>query len=131
MSQSDYIKFKKTATKLSVDNRSVLNKESPVFNASDYLDFKQFNIENTVVDTNVTYNYIKSADRQIVFNMDKVVSSCPKFIVCTKTNTRPNRVPMSASYFTPTPQPLNWLKENALNNKRFTKCGCNTHLYKN
>jgi hypothetical protein len=130
MSQSDYIKFKKTATKLSVDNRSVLNKEPAVFSARDYTDFKQFNIENTIIDTSPTYNYIVPSGHQMIFKIDKVVSSCPTFLTCTKTNTRPNRVPMSAAYFTPVPQPLNWLQENALNNKRFTKCHCNTTLYK-
>lgn len=130
MSQSDYIKFKKTSTKLAIDNKLIGNKEPAVFDAGDYTDFKQFNIENTILDTSPTYNYIKPHGHQIVFKMDKVVSSCPAFAVCSKTNTRPNRIPMSAAYFTPTPVPLNWLQENALNNKRFTKCHCNSSLYK-
>lgn len=130
MSQSDYIKFKKTATKLSVDNRFLGNKEPAVFDAGNYTDFKQFNIENTILNTSPTYNYIKPSGHQIVFNMDKVVTSCPTFLTCNETNTRPNRVPMSASYFTPIPQPLNWLQENALKNKRFLDCGCKSAIYK-
>ena len=130
MSHSDYIKFKKTAAKLSIDNRSVLNKEPAVFGAGDYTDFKQFNIENTIIDTSPTYNYIKPSGHQIVFKMDKVVSSCPTFVTCKQTNTRPNRVPMSSVYFTPVAKPLNWLQENALNKKRFVDCGCDTTLYK-
>jgi len=130
MSQSDYIKFKKTATKLSVDNRSVGNKEPAVFDAGNYTDFKQFNIENTISNTSPTFNYIKPSGHQIVFNMDKVVTSCPTFLTCNETNTRPNRVPMSTAYYTPIPQPLNWLQENALNNKRFVDCRCKSSLYK-
>jgi hypothetical protein len=130
MSQSDYIKFKKTAAKLSIDNKLIGNKEPAVFGAGDYTDFKQFNIENTILDTSPTYNYIKPTGHQIVFKMDKVVSSCPTFVTCNETNTRLNRVPMSAAYFTPVAAPLNWKDSNALNNKRFVDCRCKSSLYK-
>ena len=130
MSQSDYIKFKRAATKLSIDNKSTGNKEAPVFESGDYIEFKQFNLENTILDSSPTYNYIVPAGRQIVFNMDKVVSSCPAFVVCSQTNTRPNRVPMSTSYFTPVPKPLNWKATNVLEKAQFQACGCNTTLYR-
>ena len=125
MSQSDYIRFKKTATKLALDNS-----ESPVFNVGDYIDFKQFSLENSITNTSPTYNYIVPSNRRVIFKMDKVVSSCPTFATCKNTNTRPNRIRMSASYFTPTPQPLNWKLTNIANNGRFLDCECNTSLYK-
>jgi hypothetical protein len=130
MSQSDYIKFKKTATKLRIDNTSINNKEPAVFVSSDYTDFKQFNLENTINDTSPTFNYIVQDGRHLVFGMDKVVSSCPTFVVCSNTNIRANRVPMSASRFTPTPPPLDWNSLNTLNKQRFLDCKCNTSLYR-
>lgn len=129
MSQSDYIKYKKISTKLAIDNKLIGNKEPPVFEAGDYTDFMQYNLENTIINTSPTYQYIVPSGHQIVFKMDKVVSSCPTFTVCKNTNTRPSRVPMSASYYAPTPQPLNWKLSNALDKKRFIDCSCNTSLY--
>jgi hypothetical protein len=130
MSQSDYIKFKKTATKISIDNRSINNKEPAVFESGNYTDFKQFNLENTINNTSPTFNYIVPTGHQIVFGMDKVVSSCPGFIDCIDTNVRPNRVPMSTSRFTPTPSRLNWNALNTLNKQRFLDCKCDTSLYR-
>lgn len=130
MSQSDYIKHKKTSTKLRVDNKSINNKEPHVFDSSDYIDFKQYHLENTINNTSPTFNYIVPSGHHLVFSMDKVVSNCPTFIDCNSTNLRPNRVPMSASRFTPTPPPLNWKKSNALKKQRFLDCSCNTSLYR-
>lgn len=130
MSQSDYIKYKKTSNKLRIDNTSINNKEPAVFVSSDYTDFKQFNLENTINDTSPTFNYIVQDGRHLVFGMDKVVSSCPTFVVCSNTNIRANRVPMSASRFTPTPQPLNWNDLNNLKKQRFLDCKCDTSLYR-
>lgn len=130
MSQSDYIKYKKTSTKLRIDNSSVNNKEPPVFGSSDYIDFKQYHLENTINDTSLTFNYIVQDGRHLVFGMDKVVSTCPNFIDCSNTNLRPNRVPMLSSQFTPTPRPLNWNDLNTLKKQRLLDCGCNTSLYR-
>jgi hypothetical protein len=130
MSQSDYIKYKKTSTKLRVDNKSINNKEPPVFVSSDYTDFKQYHLENTINNNRPTFNYIVQDGRHLVFGMDKVVSNCPTFIDCSNTNLRPNRVPMSASRFTPTPRPLNWNELNTLKKQRFLDCSCNTSLYR-
>jgi hypothetical protein len=130
MSQSDYIKYKKTSTKLRIDNSSVHNKEPPVFVSSDYTDFKQYHLENTINNTSPTFNYIVQDGRHLVFGMDKMVSNCPTFIDCMNTNLRANRVPMSDSRFTPTPRPLNWNELNTLKKERFLDCNCNTSLYR-
>jgi len=130
MSQSDYIKYKKTSTKLRIDNSSVHNKEPPVFDSSDYIDFKQYHLENTINNTSPTFNYVVQDGRHLVFGMDKVVSTCPTFIDCSNTNLRANRVPMSDSRFTPTPRPLNWNELNTLKKERFLDCNCNTSLYR-
>ena len=130
MSQSDYIKHKKTSTKLRIDNSSVNNKEPPVFDSGHYTDFKQFYLENTINNTSPIFNYIVQDGRHLVFGMDKVVSTCPTFIDCSNTNLRPNRVPMSGSQFTPTPRPLNWNELNTLKKQRLLDCSCNTSLYR-
>jgi hypothetical protein len=130
MSQSDYIKYKKTSNKLSIDNSSLHNKEPPVFVSSDYTDFKQYHLENTINNTRPTFNYIVPSGNHLVFGMDKVVSNCPTFIDCSNTNLRPNRIPMSASRFTPTPRPLNWNELNTLKKQRFLDCSCNTSFYR-
>ena len=130
MSQSDYIKYKKTSNKLRIDNSSLHNKEPPVFDSSDYTDFKQYHLEYTINNTSPTFNYIVQDGRHLVFGMDKVVSNCPTFIDCINTNNRANRIPMSASQFTPTPPPFDWKKSNILKNQRFLDCSCNTRLYR-
>ena len=130
MSQSDYIKFKKTSTKLSIDNSSLHNKEPSVFVSSDYTDFKQFDLENNIINTSPTFNYIVHDGHHLVFGMDMVVSSCPSFIDCRNTNNRANRIPMSESRFTRIPRPLNWNELNTLKKQRLLDCKCNTSLYR-
>jgi hypothetical protein len=130
MSQSDYIKYKKTSNKLAIDNKSTNNKEPPVFVSSDYIDFKQYHLENTINNTSRTFNYILPPTHKLIFNMDKVVTNCPTFIDCSNTNFRPNRVPMLQSFFTPTPPPLDWKKSNNLKKQRFLNCNCDSSLYR-
>jgi len=129
MSQSDYIRFKKIATKLSIDSTKTNNKEHPVFDSGDYIDFKQFDLENNIINTSPTFNYIVPEGHQIIFGMDMDVSYCSHFIDCSNTDLRPNRLPMLASQFTPTPPPLDWKKSNSLKKQRFLNCHCNTSLF--
>jgi len=120
MSQSDYIKYKKDFTVLSID--ASLN-FLPVINSQNYTDYKGFVLENTVIPTvnhpkKIIYNSIQNPNSQIVFdmiknkskveNMGTKITNCPSFLMCNKTNKRLNKVPLSKVYFTPTPQPENW-----------------------
>jgi hypothetical protein len=124
MSQSDYLKYKKVSTQLKVDTNY---KQPPVFESQNYLNYKQYVLENTITSSKTIYNKIVPSGRQRVFDMDKVVSSCPTMIECKDTNQRTNRVPMSAVYYTPTPQPLNWsARKNASNQKTGCKCVLNS-----
>jgi hypothetical protein len=98
MSQSDYIKFKKTQNKI-----TLLNKFPSVLNAGDYTDFKQYGIETNIIGN----TYIKPQLNQLIpigktciFDME-INTTCPKmsivdpsnsFITCQSTNRRINRI---------------------------------------
>ena len=105
MSQSDYIKYKRVSNQLRIDNTTT--KQKPVFDCQKYLDFKQYALENTIINTNLDLNKLVPSGYQRVFDMDKIVGNCASFPVCTRTDLRTNRVPMSTVYFTPTYQPNN------------------------
>lgn len=123
MSQSDYIKYKR------VSNQLRNEKQPPVFSSQTRLDFEQYALENTIVNTVPALNRLVPAGSQRVFHMDKVVGNCPTFPVCQNTNLRTNRLPMSSVYFTPTPQPNNIKIVNNSANMR-TGCDCTSNICK-
>jgi hypothetical protein len=131
MSQSDYIKYKKITNKLSESAR----KQPPVFDSSDYSSYKQYVIENIVPNSKLTYRKLIDNNSQLVFDMEKKKadtvnmntdkSKCPTFLLCKNTNLRDNRVSLLGTYYTPTPQPLNWKQSNKLHNiKDISNCIC-------
>lgn len=109
MSQSDLLKHKRISTLLRVDT------QPPVFNPQTLLDFKQFQLVNTITNSKQLYNQSVNDNRTNVFNMELNVSGCETFIDCNGTDQRPNRV---LNYFDGTPQvspvPLNWKVKNDL-----------------
>jgi len=113
MSQSDYIKYKRVATQLKID------KLSPVLSNEQYTDFKQYTIENTVINTDTLFNELLPQNTNIIFNMQKNISHCPTFPVCINTNARSYRVPMGKIYFTPRPV-VTYVKHPV-----YEKTGCN------
>jgi len=117
MAQSDYLKYKRISNELKINGQNL----TPVLASQDYLNYKEYALENSIVNTKTIFNRITPTGRQPVFNMDKVVTNCPGFIVCSSTNTRPYRVPMLASLFTPTPLSIKATK-NAANQKNACKC---------
>jgi hypothetical protein len=121
MSQSDYIKFKRVSTVLRK------NDQPPVMETKNYVDFKEFTLVNSIPNTKVIKNLLTLPNRQIVFDMSKMVSNCPSFPLCENTNMRTNRIPMSGVYFTPTPQPKT-IKDtkNATHMKNACKCILNS-----
>ena len=124
MSQSDYIKYKKVNTILAVDASTNF---LPVLNSQDYSDYKEYVLENTVTNSKTIYRRITPSTTQVVLDMDKSlsyvqdISNCPSFLMCNNTNYRQYRVQMSNVYFTPTPQPLNWMQTK---NASWQKTGC-------
>jgi len=126
MSQSDYLKYLKVSTQMSLDaNKNQL----PIFEPSTYLNYKEFVLQNTIKNTNITYNLIKPIGEVIVFDIEKNPINCPTINECINTNNRLNRKPMSSVYFTPKIQPLNWeQRKNAIWKKN--GCVCNIHSVK-
>ena len=49
MSQSDYIRYKKTGMQLKI------NKLDPILNSQDYLAYTDYNLENTIINTKINY----------------------------------------------------------------------------
>ena len=93
MSQSDYIKFKKTS-RLLKDPADY----DPVFAPSEYMAGKDFNLETTILNTKQTNNQLKPSDKQVVFGMERTTGgNCPTFTLCTGTNGRANRRLLDAS----------------------------------
>lgn len=89
MSQSDYIRYKKTSTKL-----LNVTKLDPVLESQDYIDFKRYYLESNVVNKNPLLNQLTPSGYTVVFDMTKKISHCPiqNFVMCNHTQTRGNRV---------------------------------------
>jgi len=92
MSQSDFLKYKRISTILNVDNKTPSvnspNKLPAVLNAEDYVSYKEYALENSLINSKCTPNQLQDTT---VLNMELYPSNCPTF-ACTNTNTRPNRV---------------------------------------
>ena len=93
MSQSDYLRYKKTS-RLLKDTADF----DPVFAPSEYIAGKDFNLETTVQNTKQTNNQLTPPGAQKVFGMERTTGgNCPTFALCTGTNTRVNRRALDAS----------------------------------
>ena len=101
MSQSDYLKSKRISTQLRIDNEKVngVTNQPALFTSQDLQNYKQYALTNTIINTKPTLNRLTPKLRQRVYDMDKVVSNCPSFIVCKDTQDRNNHVWSSAGYF--------------------------------
>ena len=106
MSQSDYIKYKRVASILKMEAVQTDHHElAPVLSGQEYTDYKQYDIETNVVNVLTLYNESKNlATQNIIFGMTMTKEHCPVFKLCSDTNTRPNRIPLSEAYITPRPQ---------------------------
>lgn len=91
MSQSDYIKRKRTAANLKEQA-----KHDAIYKSTDYTGFKEYGLEKNIIDTKVTYNRLRVPGYKTTFDIEKKVSDCPDFIVCTGTDERDNRRPLDA-----------------------------------
>lgn len=90
MSQSDYIKHKKASSILKTN--SLVNDLEAVLSPSDYTQFKQYAIINSVKNTTPTYNQLLGENKHKLFNIEKNVSHCPtNFILCNQTHNRFNK----------------------------------------
>lgn len=92
MSQSDYIKYKKTAIDLKI------NKLPNLLEYANYNSYKGYSLENSVQNTKSRYNQLVPSGRTLVWNIEKTVSNCPTFAFCNNTTSRPNKKQYPASY---------------------------------
>jgi hypothetical protein len=86
MSQSDYIRHKKTA--------HILNDEDNlgnVLNGQLFTQLKTYELPNTIYDESLTYNQLLPSDKQNIFQMEKNVNNCPSYILCRNTQNRAHR----------------------------------------
>jgi|UniRef100_A0A6C0ITB4 hypothetical protein len=117
MSQSDYLRRKRISNILYNDIS-----DNPIYNSKTLLDFKQYQLENEIVSLNINNQKMGSAESQRIFNMDRNVTNCPTFIVCTNTSLRPNRVAHAGRMCNDLP--LNWRDKNDLHNAKEPWCKC-------
>jgi hypothetical protein len=88
MSQSDYLKYKKSAVVLR--NSGDL---PAVFDEQDYISFKRFSIGNSIVDTNKRFDQLVPTGTKILFDIERAkTSTCPTTFSLCNTNQRVNRV---------------------------------------
>ncbi len=103
MSQSDYLKYKRISNQLRIDNQidagMTSTKQEPIFTSQNLMSYKQYALNNTIVNTKQTLNRLTLNSRQRVYDMDKKVSGCPTFIVCKNTQNRNNHVLSTGAYF--------------------------------
>jgi hypothetical protein len=89
MSQSDYLQRKKLATNLKTPNQT---KFPNSINSNDYTLYKQFTLENTIPNTSKLYNQLVLPGKAIIFDMELAnTATCPQFVICKNTQTRPYR----------------------------------------
>jgi hypothetical protein len=88
MSQSDYLKYKKSAVVLR--NSGDL---PAVFDEQDYISYKRFSIGNSIVDTNKRYDQLVPTGTKILFGIERAkTTTCPTAFSLCNTNQRVNRV---------------------------------------
>jgi len=94
MSQGDYIKYKRVATEL----KNQQNNLAPVIGSGKYIDYKAFTLENTIISNTPDYTKLLPPSSVNVFGMQiNNPSNCSPFILCSGTNYRVNRKPLSGS----------------------------------
>jgi len=113
MSSGDYTRFKRTGTIL-----KNLVDEPYILDDSEYTDFMNYNLENTVTNTKIVYNKLIQPNHQIVFNMDRTTINCPTFALCKQTNTRSNRKSIISTQAAPRPR-VKYIKDRMLYNDKF------------
>ena len=108
MSQSDYIKFKKTRVAL-----KDLSKLPSVLSSSVYSSFTEYNVETTTPNSSVNYGQpVPPSNTILIFDTNiNNHAGCPSYS-CTNTNTFANRKPLLSTQITPIPRP-NYVKVRA------------------
>ena len=103
MSQSDYIRYKRIANEL----RNQAENLSPVIDSGKYIDYKAFTLENTILNTKLSYTKLQPSSSVNVFGMQiNNPSNCASFTLCRGTNSRVNRRPLLNTQSVSQPLPI-------------------------
>lgn len=95
--QNNYIDYLRDSTILKQQNE--LN---PVLNSSDYINFKNFTLVNTIPNTKIRFSELLLNNKKEIYGMDRNTTNCSNFPLCRNTNARVNRKLNSAQLPTPT-----------------------------
>jgi hypothetical protein len=103
MSQSDYIRYKRVANEL----RNQAKNLAPVIESGQYIHYKSFTLENTIVSNKTTYTKLQPSSSVNVFGMQKTYpSGCSSFQLCRGTDSRVNRKPLLGTQSAAQPLPV-------------------------
>ena len=103
MSQSDYIRYKRVAVELKDQSRNL----APVINSSQYINYKAFTLENTILNTKQDYTKLTPSNSVNIFGMQmNNPGNCSMFTLCTGTNSRVNRKPLTGTQSAAQPLPI-------------------------
>lgn len=106
MSQSDRIQYRKLATQLQIA------KFNPVFDSSNYTNFKSFGLVNNLKNTKIDQNELVIDNPNTLYYYDVALNNvldisgnttCENYL-CKNYNYWPNRVPLAKIYSSPSPQ---------------------------
>lgn len=89
MAQSDYLIRKRTHTQLQYPT-----KMAPILSSQEYIAYKKYVMETNGLVTLAkldTYNRLTTPGKYKIGDIDTTMDTCPTFILCNNTNTRPNR----------------------------------------
>ena len=87
MSQSDYIQRKRVASVLRMQS-----KLPSIIEAGQYINYKEFELENTIISNKLQYEKLIQPNLVNVFGMPTIhAQNCATFGLCSGTNNRVNR----------------------------------------
>jgi len=102
MSQSDYIRYKRVAVELKDQAKNL----APVIDSSQYVNYKAFTLENTILSTKPDYTKLVPQNSVNVFGMQiNNPGNCSTFNLCTGTDSRVNRRPLTGTQIDVHPLP--------------------------
>jgi len=114
MSQGDYIRYKRLAN----DLRNQSENLPPVIESGQYINYKAFTLENTILSNKLTHTKIIPPSSVNVFGIQRNnPSSCSTFILCSGTNSRANRRPLLGTQIAAQPLPV--IKPHITTDKHF------------
>lgn len=99
MAQSDYIQRKKIQRGLASFNQK---KEKKILDSENYTLYKQYSLENTIPNNSHRYNQLIPNGTKIIMGMEtNRTVTCPSFVLCKNTDTRPSHTLVYPIAFNP------------------------------